>query len=108
MNFPKNSQIPYIKYFTNQFPTLWKKANICPVFKKGDAAVVSNYRPISLLSTVRKVFERAVYVHILNHLSYNLHNFTFNTVKPSIPVKKYELSFATLVKLLIKFGTRDY
>ena len=71
MNFPKNSQIPYIKYFTNQFPTLWKKANVCPVFKKGDAAVVFNYRPISLLSTVSKVFERAVYVHILNHLSYN-------------------------------------
>ena len=53
------------------FPTLWKKANICPVFKKGDAAVASYYRPILLLSTVSKVFERAVYVHILNHLSYN-------------------------------------
>ena len=53
------------------FPTLWKKANVCPVFKRGDAAIVSNYRPISLLSTVSKVFEHAVYAYILNHMSYN-------------------------------------
>ena len=52
------------------FPTFWKKANVCPV-KKGNVAIVSNYRPISLLSTLSKVFERAVYVHLLNHLSYN-------------------------------------
>jgi len=32
---------------------------------------VSNYRPISLLSTVSKVFEHAVYAYILNHMSYN-------------------------------------
>ena len=48
-----------------------KKQTYVLYSKKGDAAVVSNYRPISLLSTVSKVFERAVYVHILNHLSYN-------------------------------------
>ena len=48
-----------------------KKQTYVLYSKKGDAVVVSYYRPISLLSTVSKVFERAVYVHILNHLSYN-------------------------------------
>jgi len=44
----------------------------------------------------------------IGHMNYNLHTFTIHFVKPSIPVKKYELSFATLARLLIKFGTRDY
>ena len=30
-------------------PSDWKKANICPVFKKGRRDEASNYRPISLI-----------------------------------------------------------
>jgi hypothetical protein len=42
-------------------PSDWKKANIVPVYKKGDKNMVENYRPISLLSTVGKVLERCVH-----------------------------------------------
>ena len=42
------------------FPGSWKLANIIPVFKKGDKSETSNYRPISLLSCIGKVFERCV------------------------------------------------
>jgi hypothetical protein len=42
-------------------PTQWKEANITPVYKKGDKQVVSNYRPISLLSVVGKLQERIVF-----------------------------------------------
>ncbi len=50
------------------FPESWKKANITPIFKKGDRNNHTNYRPISLLSTVSKLFEKVVYKHIYNHI----------------------------------------
>ena len=44
-----------------QFPSAWKLANVCPVFKKGDNKISENYRPISLLSNTSKVFEKVVH-----------------------------------------------
>ena len=35
------------------FPSVWKTAIITPVFKAGNPMVVSNYRPISILPTVK-------------------------------------------------------
>lgn len=43
------------------FPDLLKKANIIPLFKSGNESMVGNYRPVSLLTTVSKVFERIYY-----------------------------------------------
>ena len=51
-----------------KFPRQWKDANVCAVLKKGDPILPVNYRPISLLNTMEKVFERAVYKHFFNHL----------------------------------------
>lgn len=42
-----------------------------PLFKKSDKSLPSNYRPISLLSCVGKVFERVIYKHIHNYLLEN-------------------------------------
>ena len=50
------------------FPSEWKLANIIPVYKKGDRTEASNYRPISLLSCVGKVFEKCVFKHLYNFL----------------------------------------
>ena len=41
------------------------------LFKKGDKSLISNYRPISLLSAVDKVFERIVFKEVFNHLISN-------------------------------------
>ena len=48
------------------FPLSWKIANVIPVYKKGEKNLVSNYRPISLLSVISKSFERCVYKHLMN------------------------------------------
>jgi len=39
---------------SGKVPTQWKLAHVCAVFKKAEPHEVSNYRPISLLSVVRK------------------------------------------------------
>ena len=46
---------------TGQFPSDWKKANVVPVFKKGDKQLLKSYRPISLLPIIGKIFERLLY-----------------------------------------------
>ncbi|KAL0818556.1 hypothetical protein ABMA28_008995 [Loxostege sticticalis] len=43
------------------FPKVWKCANITPVHKSGSRHNVEQYRPISILSTLSKVFERLVH-----------------------------------------------
>ena len=40
------------------FPTELKTANIIPIFKKGDKTNMNNYRPISLLPVISKVYEK--------------------------------------------------
>jgi hypothetical protein len=47
-------------------PSQWKLANVCAVYKKGDPSIVSNYRPISLLSTISKSLEKIIHKHIFN------------------------------------------
>lgn len=60
-------------------PEIWKKAFITPVHKKGQRTEVSNYRPISKLSIIGKVFERIiydqVYAAIKNSLNSKQHGF---------------------------------
>ena len=44
----------------NVFPTELKRANVVPVHKKGDCLSVKNYRPVSILSSVSKIFEKCL------------------------------------------------
>ena len=43
------------------FPKILKTAKVLPIFKKGNAKNISNYRPISLLPSISKIYERAIY-----------------------------------------------
>ena len=43
------------------FRTLNKEASVCPIFKKEDKNKCENYRPISLLPNISKIFERVMY-----------------------------------------------
>ena len=52
------------------FPNSYKEANVCPMPIKGDLSLVTNYRPISLLNSESKLFERLVFKHLFNHVSF--------------------------------------
>ena len=54
---------------TGIFPDDWKAAKVTPLFKQGDRSDMNNYRPISVISVVAKVFERIVYNQLSNYLS---------------------------------------
>ncbi len=45
---------------TGDVPAEWKSATVTPIWKKGDKEMVSNYRPVSKLPIVAKVFESEV------------------------------------------------
>ena len=44
-----------------EVPSMWKQANVVPIFKKGDRTIMSNYRPVSLTSFVEKILEYCKY-----------------------------------------------
>ena len=51
------------------FPDCWKVSSVVPVFKNvGERSTAKNYRPVSLLSVVSKVFENLVNNRIVDHL----------------------------------------
>lgn len=53
------------------FPQVWKNANVSPLHKKNAKNLVSNYRPISLLSCVGKLFERIIFKYTFNFIRDN-------------------------------------
>ena len=58
---------------TGRVPKDWSTAFVCPLFKKGDTSLASNYRPISLTSILCKVLEHIVTTNIVSHMDkYNL------------------------------------
>ena len=51
------------------FPDCWKVSSVVPVFNNvGERSTAKNYRPVSLLSVVSKVFEKLVNNRIVDHL----------------------------------------
>ena len=43
------------------YPTVLKKARVIPIYKSGNKQDVGNYRPISTLLTLNKIFEKIIY-----------------------------------------------
>ncbi|XP_015762197.1 PREDICTED: RNA-directed DNA polymerase from mobile element jockey-like [Acropora digitifera] len=56
---------------TGIYPTEWKTARVTPVFKKGVKSDLNNYRPISVIPVVSKVFEKIVYDQQYQYLNDN-------------------------------------
>ena len=57
----------------DEFRDCLKIAEVIPIFKKGDHNVATNYRPISFLSLIDKIFEKLDYIRVSSyHKKYKL------------------------------------
>ena len=54
-----------------KFPTTWKIARVTPMFKDGDKKAKENYRPISVLPFICRLFEKKIYSPLYVYL--NIH-----------------------------------
>ena len=112
---------------TSYFPLIWKQANVIPVFKKGNPNLTSNYRPVSLLSVVGKVFKKNVFKYFFNYLHSNNIIYEYQTgflpgcstthhlvhlyhtiCKALDKKKKFEWCLEIYPRLLTECGTRAY
>ena len=53
---------------SGRVPDDWKAARVIPLFKKGKAEDMDNYRPISILPVLSKILEGAVHRQLYHHL----------------------------------------
>lgn len=68
---PLLAEIINLGYQSSIFPDCMKTATIKALHKKEDPDKISNYRPISILPTLSKVFERAATDQLVEHLEKN-------------------------------------
>ena len=54
--------------FKGSHPDKLKIAKVIPIFKKGSKIKASNYRPISLLSNINKIFEKVMYSRLFTFI----------------------------------------
>ena len=108
------------------FPDDWKCAKVTPLFKQGEASDLNNYRRISVISVIAKVFERIFYDQLYNFLNNediisthqssfrSLHstvtalleatdNWAFNIDRGNVKVSVNE-NFSTLLDFVFFFG----
>ena len=70
------------------FPADFKCAKVIPIYKDGDQSDPSNYRPISLLPIIGKIFERLIYNRIVSFLNkfklFNKKQFGFRNKRSTV------------------------
>ena len=74
-------------------PNSLKIAHITPIYKSGDSEKVDNYRPISLLTTFSKIYEKIMYIRLYCFLEDNRvisnHQFGFRrNFSPELAINK--------------------
>ena len=52
---------------SSKFPSILTLADIIPVFKKGDKECKNNYRPVSILPNMSKIFGKIIFRQISNY-----------------------------------------
>lgn len=71
----RNILIPVLNHVFNTalssgvFPSVFKRAVVHPIFKSGDRDGVTNYRPISVLTALSKIFEKILNKRLLNFIN---------------------------------------
>ena len=77
LKFMKNAISQPLTIIINQmlnigvFSELLKLSKVIPIYKKGDDPMFSNYRPISLLPSISKIFEKIILEQLATYLDRN-------------------------------------
>jgi hypothetical protein len=77
LKFIKLEVLPFITMIINQsintglFPDILKIAKVLPIYKKDDHSKINNYRPISMLPSISKVFERVIHNQLYDYFDCN-------------------------------------
>ena len=79
------------------FPNELKIANVLPLYKADDDMSFNNYRPVSVLSVLSKVFERIMYNRLISFLESNK-----NLFNNQFGFRKQHSTYMALVLLLDK------
>ena len=67
-----------------KYPMSLKRANVIPVHKEDERTLMKNYRPVSLLPIVSKLFERNMHAQILTYIDNFLSPYLFGFRKGHI------------------------
>ena len=57
-----------LSFYTGVFPAILKRAKVIPIHKKNSKLELSNYRTISLLSNIDKIFEKLIHSRLIEFL----------------------------------------
>ena len=77
------------------FPKGLKLANVIPLYKAEDPAIFNNYRPVSLLCILSKIFEKVMYSRLIEYLQ--LHRVLINN---QFGFRKLHSSYMALMVLM--------
>ena len=56
---------------TCETPSSWKSARVTPLHKGGDTSDTNNYRPISIINSIAKIFEKLIFNQLSKYLADN-------------------------------------
>lgn len=54
---------------TGEIPSSWKSARVIPLHKGGSTSDMNNYRPISIINSVTKIFEKLIFNQLSTYLT---------------------------------------
>jgi len=83
LKYVANELVPFLTLILNQtlntgiFPNKLKVAKVLPIFKKDDSMKFENYRPVSVLPSVSKVFERVIHNQLYSY--FDINNLLYNS-----------------------------
>ena len=87
---------------TRNFPDELKISRVIPMFKSGNRNLMSNYRPISILPTISKIFEKLIHVRLYQFLDENqvLYNYQLGFRKAHSTVHAVQTAIHSVTKAL--------